>query len=50
VAAAAEAWWAEGIAKAIMIAGVDDGIALATATGVRAWLFLEDGRMIEAAP
>ena len=29
VAAAGDAWWAEGIAKAIMIAGVDDGSVLA---------------------
>ena len=48
VAGASDAWWAEGIAKAIMIAGVDEGVALAAATNVRAWLFLDDGQMIEA--
>jgi len=50
VAAAGDAWWAEGIAKSIMIAGLDDGAVLARETGVRAWLFLEDGRTIEAGP
>ena len=33
-----------------LIAGLDDGAALAHEAGVRAWLFLEDGRTIEAAP
>ena len=50
VAVAADAWWAEGLAKVIMIAGVDAGLALASTANVRAWLFLEDGRMIEPAP
>ena len=49
IAAANDAWWAEGIAKAIVIAGVDEGVALAHACAVRAWLFLDDGQMIEAA-
>jgi FAD:protein FMN transferase len=49
VAEAAEAWWAEGIAKAIMIAGVNDGLALARETRLRAWLFLVDGQTIETA-
>jgi thiamine biosynthesis lipoprotein len=48
VASARNAWWAEGIAKSIVIAGPDDGVALARATGVRAWLFLDDGSMLEA--
>jgi FAD:protein FMN transferase len=47
VSAARHAWWAEGIAKAVLIAGADDGVALARAANVRAWLFVEDGRMIE---
>jgi thiamine biosynthesis lipoprotein len=47
VAAATDAWWAEGIAKAVMIAGVREGAALARAADVRAWLFLEDGQAIE---
>jgi thiamine biosynthesis lipoprotein len=48
VATAPDAWWAEGVAKAILIAGVERGVPFARATGVRAWLFLENGRMIEA--
>jgi thiamine biosynthesis lipoprotein len=48
VAEALDAWWAEGVAKAIIVAGVDEGVVLARATGVHAWLFLDDGRMIEA--
>jgi thiamine biosynthesis lipoprotein len=47
VAVAADAWWAEGVAKAILIAGADTGAVLARATGVHAWLFFEDGRTIE---
>ncbi len=50
VAAAKDAWWAEGVAKAILIAGVQDGLRLARHTHVLAWLFLDDGRMIEARP
>jgi FAD:protein FMN transferase len=50
VATAGDAWWAEGIAKAIMIAGVEDGAALARSTGVRAWMFLEEGQLVEAGP
>jgi thiamine biosynthesis lipoprotein len=50
VASARNAWWAEGIAKAIVIAGQPDGVALARDTGVRAWLFLDDGTMLEAGP
>jgi thiamine biosynthesis lipoprotein len=48
VAEGLDAWWAEGVAKAIMIAGVDAGTALARETGVHAWLFLEGGQVIEA--
>jgi thiamine biosynthesis lipoprotein len=48
VAEALDAWWAEGVAKAIVVAGVDEGVVLARATGVHAWLFLEDGEVIEA--
>jgi hypothetical protein len=50
VATAVDAWWAEGIAKAIIIAGVDDGVALSRRAGVRSWIFLDDGRMIEGCP
>jgi len=48
VAAAAESWWAEGIAKAMMIAGIDDGCALACTARVHAWMYVHDGRVIEA--
>jgi thiamine biosynthesis lipoprotein len=48
IAAANDAWWAEGIAKAVVIAGADEGVALARACAVRAWLFLDDGQMIES--
>ncbi len=50
VAAARDAWWAEGIAKAVMIAGAAEGPDLARAAGVRAWLFVDDGRVIETEP
>jgi len=36
VAQADEAWWAEGIAKAALVAGVDDGLALLGRLGVAA--------------
>ena len=48
VAAAPDAWWAEGIAKAIIVAGADDGLLLAGSARVHAWVFLDDGRVIEA--
>jgi thiamine biosynthesis lipoprotein len=47
VAASRDAWWAEGIAKSVMIAGVEEGVALARSTGVHAFLFLEDGTTVE---
>ena len=50
VATAPDAWWSEGIAKAIMIAGVEEGVTLARVTDVHAWLFLDDGDLIEVAP
>lgn len=50
VAAATDAWWAEGIAKAVLIAGAQEGVELARRTHVRAWLFLDDGRMIDVRP
>jgi hypothetical protein len=33
-----------------VIAGIDDGLALANGTGLDAWLFLDDRRVIEARP
>jgi thiamine biosynthesis lipoprotein len=50
VATARDAWWAEGIAKSIIVGGIDAGIDLAQASAVRAWLFLDDGRMLETGP
>jgi thiamine biosynthesis lipoprotein len=46
VASAVDAWWAEGIAKAVIVAGLHDGIALARANTVRVWCFLEDGEIV----
>jgi len=47
VASAPDAWWAEGIAKAVIVAGLDDGIALAHRNDVRVWCFIEDGGVVE---
>jgi FAD:protein FMN transferase len=44
VATASEAWWAEGVAKAALVAGVDDGIALLERLGVAAVVVEVDGR------
>ncbi len=48
VAASHDAWFAEGIAKAVVIAGVDDGAQLAHDNGVHTWIFCDDGRVVEA--
>ncbi len=48
VAAAPDAWWAEGIAKSILVAGPDRGTRLADDAGVSAWVFLDDGRRLGA--
>jgi thiamine biosynthesis lipoprotein len=50
VAAARDAWWAEGIAKSVIIAGSAAGAELARATGVRAWIYLNDGRVMNVSP
>jgi thiamine biosynthesis lipoprotein len=42
VAQADDAWWAEGIAKAALIAGVDDGLALLERLGIAAVLVGDD--------
>jgi thiamine biosynthesis lipoprotein len=47
VAHAADAWWAEGIAKAVVIAGSEEGAGLAREARVHAWLFLDTGAVIE---
>ncbi len=44
VATADEAWWAEGVAKAALVAGADDGIALLERLGVAAVVVEADGR------
>jgi FAD:protein FMN transferase len=49
VAAAPEAWWAEGIAKAVLIAGLEHGPALARRSNVHAWLFRADDHIVEIA-
>jgi thiamine biosynthesis lipoprotein len=43
VAQAEEAWWAEGIAKAALVAGVEPGLALLERLGVAAMLVDTDG-------
>ena len=48
VAAGRDAWWAEGIAKAIIVGGIGAGVQLARDARVHAWLFLDDGRVLEA--
>jgi thiamine biosynthesis lipoprotein len=50
VASARDAWWAEGIAKAIIVGGIDAGIQLAVDARVRVWMFLDDRTTIEAGP
>ncbi len=50
VAAARDAWWAEGIAKSVIVAGSEAGVQLARDTGVRAWVFLNDGRVLDVVP
>jgi thiamine biosynthesis lipoprotein len=50
VAAARDAWWAEGIAKSVIIGGATVGMSLARDAGVRAWLFLADGDALETGP
>ena len=50
VASARDAWWAEGIAKSIVVAGADAGLRIAEAAGVQVWLFLDDRRVIASGP
>ena len=50
VVAGAEAWLSEGLAKAALIAGVDQGGALLRGANVQGWFFLEDGSMRATAP
>jgi thiamine biosynthesis lipoprotein len=46
VATARDAWWAEGIAKAMVIGGVAYARELVQRTDVTAWLFLDDGAVV----
>jgi thiamine biosynthesis lipoprotein ApbE len=48
VARSKDAYWAEGIAKAIVVAGAGSGLTLARDTDVDAWLFLDDGRILRS--
>jgi thiamine biosynthesis lipoprotein len=43
VAQADETWWAEGVAKAALVAGIDDGLALLERLGVAALIVCDDG-------
>jgi len=47
VAAGLDAWWAEGVAKAILVAGLESGVALAHAHAVRAWIYRPDGSFVD---
>jgi FAD:protein FMN transferase len=44
IARAEEAWWAEGVAKAALVAGTSCGRRLLEASGVDGWLVDEDRR------
>ncbi len=46
VATAPDAWQADVIAKATLIAGVDDGMALLARCGFDGWLFCADGEIL----
>ena len=56
VVAADEAWWAEGLAKAAIVSGLDAGAALLRRCGVTGWITTDDGetsaiqRVTEARP
>ena len=43
VVAGAETWWAEGFAKAAMVAGIERGRDLLKLAGLTAWIFRDDG-------
>jgi len=48
--AAAEAWWAESLAKAALVAGPSEGVDLLRDAGATGWLSTDDGQVIEAGP
>jgi thiamine biosynthesis lipoprotein len=45
--AAAEAWWAEVLAKAALVAGPRDGAELMREAGASGWIGTDDGQVIE---
>ena len=45
--AAAEAWWAEVLAKAALVAGPRDGAELMREAGASGWIATDDGQVIE---
>lgn len=47
VAVAGETWWAEGVAKSVMILGPERGAALLQDTGVSASVFLDNRSVVE---
>jgi thiamine biosynthesis lipoprotein len=50
VVAGPTAWFSEGIAKAMIVLGVEDGSALARRAQVDAWHFLDDGSILPVTP
>ncbi len=50
VVAAKDAWWAEGLAKAAIVAGRQGGAALLHEHGVAAWFALDDGTTTTVGP
>jgi len=49
VAQGPEAWWAEGLAKAVVVTGIDEAAALLRETGVDATVFGDDGSVVTVA-
>jgi thiamine biosynthesis lipoprotein len=45
--AAAEAWWAEVLAKAAVVAGPRDGAELMREAGASGWIGTDDGQVVE---
>jgi thiamine biosynthesis lipoprotein len=43
IAQADETWWAEGVAKAALVAGIDGGVALLERLGIAALILCDDG-------
>ncbi len=49
VAQGPEAWWAEGLAKAVVVTGIETAAALLRETGVDATVFGDDGSVVTVA-